>query len=99
MKALLQRVSRASVTIDGDTVGSIATGLTLFLCVEQDDTEQDADYLKEKCLNLRIFPDEEGRFDRSVLDVGGRPLDNQPIHPGRRHPQGPQAQLHPRCPT
>ena len=71
MKALLQRVSRASVTIDGDTAGSIATGLTLFICVEQDDVEQDADYLKEKCLNLRIFPDEEGRFDRSVLDVGG----------------------------
>ena len=71
MKVLLQRVSRASVTIDGDTAGSIATGLTLFLCVEQDDTEQDADYLKEKCLKLRIFPDEEGRFDRSVLDVGG----------------------------
>ena len=71
MKTLLQRVSRASVTIDGGTVGSIATGLTLFLCVEQDDTEQDADYLKEKSLNLRIFPDEDGRFDRSVLDVGG----------------------------
>ena len=71
MKALLQRVSHASVTIDGDTAGSIATGLTLFICVEQDDIEQDADYLKEKCLNLRIFPDEDGRFDRSVLDVGG----------------------------
>ena len=71
MKALLQRVSQASVTIDGETVGSIHTGLCLFLCVEQDDTEQDADYLKEKCLNLRIFPDKEGRFDSSVLDVNG----------------------------
>ena len=71
MKALLQRVSRASVTIDGDTVGSIHTGLCLFLCVEQDDTQEDADYLKEKALNLRIFPDDAGRFDKSILDIGG----------------------------
>ncbi len=71
MKALLQRVSHASVTIDGDTVGSIRTGLCLFLCVEQDDTREDAGYLKEKTLNLRIFPDEAGRFDRSVFDIGG----------------------------
>ena len=71
MKALLQRVSHASVTIDGDTVGSIRTGLCLFLCVEQGDTREDADYLKEKLLNLRIFPDDAGRFDKSVLDIGG----------------------------
>lgn len=71
MKALLQRVSHASVTIDGNTVGSIQTGLCLFLCVEQEDTREDADYLKEKTLNLRIFPDEVGRFDKSVLDIGG----------------------------
>ena len=71
MKALLQRVSRASVTVDGETLGSIHTGLCLFLCVEQDDTRDDAGYLKEKALNLRIFPDEAGRFDRSVLDIKG----------------------------
>ncbi len=71
MKALLQRVSRASVTVDGDSVGSIDTGLCLFLCVEQDDTREDADYLKEKTLHLRIFPDYAGRFDRSVLDISG----------------------------
>lgn len=71
MKALLQRVSRASVTVEGDTVGSIHSGLCLFLCVEQDDTHEDADYLKEKCLNLRVFPDEAGKFDKSVVDVCG----------------------------
>lgn len=71
MKALLQRVSRASVTVDGETTGSIQTGLCLFLCVEQDDTREDAGYLKEKTLNLRIFPDQDGRFDRSILDIQG----------------------------
>ena len=71
MKALLQRVSRASVTVEGVSVGSIDTGLCLFLCVEQDDTREDADYLKEKTLHLRIFPDGAGRFDRSILDIAG----------------------------
>ena len=71
MKALLQRVSRASVTVEGDSVGSIDTGLCLFLCVEQDDTREDADYLKEKTLHLRIFPDDAGRFDRSILNIAG----------------------------
>ncbi len=71
MKALLQRVSRAAVSVDGKILGSIGTGLALFLCVEQDDAREDADYLKEKCLNLRVFPDQAGKFDRSVVDVGG----------------------------
>lgn len=71
MKALLQRVSRAAVTVDGHALGSIQSGLCLFLCVEQEDTSEDADYLKEKCLNLRIFPDQAGRFDRSILDISG----------------------------
>lgn len=71
MKALLQRVSHASVTVSGDIVGSIRTGLCVFLCVEHTDSREDADYLKEKSLNLRVFPDEAGRFDRSVLDVRG----------------------------
>ena len=52
-------------------MGSIHAGLCLFLCVEQDDSREDADYLKEKALNLRIFPDEAGRFDRSILDIKG----------------------------
>ncbi len=71
MKALLQRVSHASVTADGEALGSIQTGLCIFLCVEQDDSREDADYLKEKTLNLRIFPDEAGRFDKSILDISG----------------------------
>ena len=58
MKALLQRVSRASVSVDGETVGAISTGLLILLCVETGDEAEDADYLAEKCLNLRIFPDE-----------------------------------------
>lgn len=71
MKALLQRVSHASVSVGDDTLGSIQNGLCLFLCVEQEDTSEDADYLKDKTLNLRIFPDNAGRFDKSILDVGG----------------------------
>ena len=74
MKALLQRVSRASVSVDGATLGNIDTGLLVLLCVEHEDTQDDAAYIREKSLNLRIFPDEQGRFDRSVLDVGGELL-------------------------
>ena len=71
MRAVLQRVTRASVRVDEETVGEIEAGLVVLLGVARDDTEQDALYLVEKTVNLRIFEDEEGRMNRSVLDAGG----------------------------
>ncbi len=74
MRALVQRVSRASVEIAGRTVARIDQGLLVFLGVRQGDTAVEADWIAEKVVGLRIFPDEEGRFDRSVQDIGGEVL-------------------------
>jgi D-tyrosyl-tRNA(Tyr) deacylase len=71
MRAVIQRVSEASVRVDGGVVGRIGPGLLVLLGVGRDDTENDADYLAEKTLNLRIFPDEAGQMNRSVTEVGG----------------------------
>jgi D-tyrosyl-tRNA(Tyr) deacylase len=71
MKILVQRVSRASVTVDGEEVGRIDLGLVGLVGVAQGDTEEDARYLVDKTVNLRIFPDEAGKFNRSLADVGG----------------------------
>jgi len=69
VKALLQRVTRASVTVDNEEVGKIGRGLVVFLGVAGGDTEKDADYLAQKVANLRIFADSEGKFNLSALDV------------------------------
>jgi D-tyrosyl-tRNA(Tyr) deacylase len=74
MKTLLQRVSRSTVSIEGETVGSIGRGLLVLVGVATGDNEEDIDYLLSKILNLRIFPDVEGRFDRSVLEIKGELL-------------------------
>jgi D-aminoacyl-tRNA deacylase len=74
MRAVVQRVSRASVKVDGNTVGQIDAGLLVLLGVAQDDTESDADYLAEKLTGLRIFEDPEGKMNLSVLDTGGATL-------------------------
>ena len=71
MRAVVQRVTEASVTIDGETVGAIRNGLCVLLGVSVDDTEADADYMTEKLLGLRIFDDENGVPNRNVTDVGG----------------------------
>jgi D-tyrosyl-tRNA(Tyr) deacylase len=71
MKVLVQRVSRASVTVGEEIVGWIGLGLVGLVGVAQGDTEEDARYLVEKMVNLRIFPDEAGKFNRSLVDVGG----------------------------
>ena len=70
MKALLQRVSKASVSVADEVVGQIGQGLVVFLGISRGDTEQDAQYLAEKTVGLRIFPDSEGRFNLSALDTG-----------------------------
>jgi D-tyrosyl-tRNA(Tyr) deacylase len=71
MRAVLQRVTRASVKVEGETVGEIGPGLLVLLGVARDDAEEDARYLAEKVLNLRIFDDEEGRMNLSVIESGG----------------------------
>ncbi|WP_195983550.1 D-aminoacyl-tRNA deacylase [Clostridium sp. D33t1_170424_F3] len=71
MKAVIQRVRRSSVTIDGTVVGEIGPGLTLLLGVTEADTEKQCDYLAEKAVNLRIFEDDAGKMNRSLLDIGG----------------------------
>ena len=70
MRAVAQRVSRASVSVGGEAVASIGAGLLVFAAVGKDDADADADYLVDKIVNLRVFPDDAGRFDRSALDVG-----------------------------
>jgi D-tyrosyl-tRNA(Tyr) deacylase len=74
MRALIQRVTCASVRIDGETVGSIGAGLVALLGVAAGDDEADARYLVDKTANLRIFADDEGRFNRSALDVAAELL-------------------------
>ena len=74
MKALLQRVTGASVSVSDEIVGRIGQGLVIFVGVANGDTEKDAQYLAQKTVSLRIFSDEEGRFNLSVLDVKGELL-------------------------
>ena len=69
MRALLQRVLRADITVDGVVTGAIGPGLLVFLGVGRDDTELDADYLVDKILHLRIFPDEQGRMNRNLRET------------------------------
>lgn len=74
MRAVIQRVSKASVTVDGAVVGQIGRGLLVLLGVGAGDAAADARQLAEKIANLRIFADDEGRFNRSALDIGGAAL-------------------------
>ena len=74
MKALLQRVTEASVSVASEVVGRIGQGLVVFVGVASGDTERDAQYLAQRTVNLRIFSDKEGRFNLSVLDIKGELL-------------------------
>lgn len=74
MKAVVQRVARGAVYIDGQMFSSIGPGLVVLLGVRKGDTPADAQYLAEKIAHLRIFEDREGKLNRSVLDVGGAVL-------------------------
>jgi D-tyrosyl-tRNA(Tyr) deacylase len=74
MRAVVQRVTRAEVRIEGVAVGAIGAGLAILLGVGRDDGEGEADRLAARLARLRIFPDPAGRFDRSLLDTGGSAL-------------------------
>ena len=71
MIGLLQRVSSASVVVDGVTIGAIGAGLMVLVCAERNDTEKDADALLNKLLGYRVFADEAGKMNRSVADTAG----------------------------
>jgi D-tyrosyl-tRNA(Tyr) deacylase len=71
MRTVLQRVTRAQVRVEGESVGEIGRGLVVLLGVARDDSEEDARYLVEKTAGLRIFDDEEGRMNHSVIEAGG----------------------------
>lgn len=74
MRAVVQRVTDAQVSVEGVSAGSIGTGLCVLVGVEAGDSEKDAVYLAEKIVKLRIFPDEAGKMNRSLLDTGGGAL-------------------------
>lgn len=74
MRVVLQRVSCASVKIDGETTGAIGPGLVLLLGIAKDDTPEDVEYVVGKCVGLRIFGDENGKMNRSLIDVAGEVL-------------------------
>ena len=74
MRAVVQRVTRAKVTVEDETVGEIGKGLVILLGVASDDTQQDAEYLADKLIALRIFDDADGRMNLSVRDTGGAML-------------------------
>lgn len=74
MKAVIQRVSEASVKVDDEIVGKISDGLLLLIGIDEEDEKTDADWLVQKILNLRIFGDEDGKLNLSVLDIAGEIL-------------------------
>lgn len=74
MKALLQRVRRASVSVDGTVIGEIDTGLLVLVCAEHDDSETTVRRMVDKIVKLRIFPDEQGKMNQSVVDAQGSML-------------------------
>lgn len=74
MRALLQRVTEAAVRVDDTVVGEIGAGLLILVCAMDDDTEAEADKLVSKLIKLRIFADEAGKMNKSVIDIGGAAL-------------------------
>lgn len=74
MRAVIQRVSEASVRVDGETVGKIGKGYLVLLCVMDGDTENEAAYIAKKIFGLRVFEDAEGKMNLSISDVGGSVL-------------------------
>ena len=93
MKAVLQRVTEASVRVDGEVIGSIGKGFFILLGVSDEDDEAVADKMADKICKLRIFEDENGKTNLSLKDVGGG-AGGEPVHPVCRLPEGKPSQLH-----
>lgn len=74
MRALIQRVCRATVRVEGRIVGHIDRGLLILLGIDVDDSQQDLHYVAEKCVHLRIFEDAQGKMNLSLIDTGGQAL-------------------------
>ncbi len=74
MKVLLQRVSEASVGLEGETIAAIGKGLLVLVCTEKEDGDEDADFFARKVANIRLFADADGKTNLSILDVGGEAL-------------------------
>ena len=74
MRCVLQRVDRVDIRVEDKYISGIEKGILVFLGVEQGDRESDADYLSDRIINLRIFEDERGKMDRSLLDINGEML-------------------------
>ena len=74
MRAVIQRVEKASVSVEGEIKGQIGAGFLVLICVEERDGDADFKYIADKVPNLRVFEDEQGKMNRSLLDVGGEVL-------------------------
>ena len=74
MRALLQRVTEASVSLEGNELSAIGPGMVVLVCTEKDDTDEDADFFARKIANMRMFADADGKTNLSILDVGGEVL-------------------------
>ena len=94
MKAVLQRVTEASVRVDGEVIGSIGKGFFILLGVSDEDDEAVADKMADKICKLRIFEDENGKTNLSLKDVGGEVLVVSQFTPVCRLPEGKPSQLH-----
>ena len=112
MKVLLQRVKQAEVRVDDTTVGAINTGLLAFICAERGDRDEDVSYFATKVSKIRMFPDQDGKTNLSVQDVGGSILavsqftlaadwrkGNRPGFSGAEHPERAQALYEAFCQT
>ena len=99
MRALVQRVSEASVTVNGDTIAQVEHGLLVLVCAMDGDGDEQAQFLARKIANLRIFEDDQGKMNKSVLDVSGSTLVVSQFTLAADTNRGKQAGLFACCPS
>ena len=97
MRVVIQRVSHASVTIEGVCKSAIKEGFMILVGIEEADTQEDADWLCKKIIGLRVFDDENGVMNKSILEVGGNISGDQPVHTARIYKERQPSLLHPCC--